>query len=277
MALRSMWKGSIRFSLVSVPVEAFTALEPEEGEVHLNQLHDQCHSRIRYKKTCPIHGEVENAEIVTGYEYEKDQYVVVDRKEVEQIQSKGEKSLEIKTFIEPDVIDPMYYDGRTYFLAPRPGGEKPYAVLSKAMDKEKRYGIATVVLHGKEQLVLIRPVDGVLTMTMLHYQSQIRSPEAIKEGLPNVQIAAQELKLAEQLIEASTTEDFDFGEFEDHYTDQLRELIESKVKGKKIVVPTSKGGGPPTINLMDALKKSMQQKAKKPKKGPLQKQRRKKA
>src|SRR5262249_8001504 len=108
MALRSLWKGSIRFSLVTVPVEAFTAAEPQEGEIHLNQLHDACHSRIRYQKTCPIHGEVRNDEIVTGYEYEKDHYVIVDRKEVEKAQA-DDHAIVIDTFISPEEIDPIYY------------------------------------------------------------------------------------------------------------------------------------------------------------------------
>src|SRR5689334_3886989 len=138
MALRSIWKGNIRFSLVSVPVEAFTAAEPEEA-FRLNQLHDECHSRIRYKKTCPIHGEVTNDEIVTGFEYDKDKYVVVDRNEVEQAQTKGDRSIIIETFVKPDEIDPMYYDGQTYYLVPGKGGaEKPYVVLREAMKKVKR-------------------------------------------------------------------------------------------------------------------------------------------
>src|SRR5262245_22657983 len=98
MALRSLWKGSIRFSLVTVPVEAFTAAAPDEGEIHLNQLHDKCHSRIKYQKTCPIHGEIPNSEIVTGYEYEKDRYVIVSRDEVEKVQG-NDHAVTIDTFI----------------------------------------------------------------------------------------------------------------------------------------------------------------------------------
>jgi DNA end-binding protein Ku len=259
MALRSLWKASIRFSLVSVPVEAFTASEPDDGEIHLNQLHDECHNRIRYQKTCPVHGEVSNSEIVSGYEYEKDHYVVVDKKEIEKVQASGDKSIEIHTFVASDEIDPIYYDGRTFYLTPRAGGEKPYAVLAEAMAKEKRYGLATVVLYAKEQIALVRPLDGVLAMTMLHYKSQIREPEVVEPHLPKVSVAAQELKLAQQLIKASTEKRFDFSQFEDHYTDRLRELIDSKLAGKKIVISPVREDAPPTINLMDALRKSMKQ------------------
>jgi DNA end-binding protein Ku len=164
--MRAVWKGAIRFSLVTIPVEAYTAAEPEQADIHLNQLHDQCHSRIRYKKTCPIHGEVSNDEIVTGYEYEKDHYVVVDRKEVEKAVG-GDHSIAVEAFITPDEIDPMYYDGRTYFLAPAKAGEKPYAVFREAMEKMGRYGVATVTMVGKQHPVILRAVENIITMTML--------------------------------------------------------------------------------------------------------------
>jgi DNA end-binding protein Ku len=272
-----MWKGSIRFSLVSVPVEAFTASEPDDGEIHLNQLHDECHNRIRYQKTCPVHGEVSNSEIVSGYEYEKDHYVVIDKKEIEKVQASGDKAIEIRTFISSDDIDPIYYDGRTFYLTPRAGGEKPYAVLAEAMAKEKRFGLATVVLYSKEQIGLLRPIDDVLAMTMLHYKSQIREPELVEPHLQKVSVAAQELKLAQQLIKASTDKKFDFSQFEDRYTDRLRELIDSKLAGKKIVISPIRDDAPPTINLMDALRKSMKQRgtAKPKRRAPAKTQRRK--
>ena len=260
MALRSTWKGSLRFSLVSIQVEAFSASEPGDGEIHLNQLHDECHSRIRYKKTCPIHGEVENSEIVTGFEYEKNHYVVIDKNEVEKAQTAGDKGIEIITFIKPDEIDPIYYEGKTYYLSPLKGSDKPYAVLAKAMEKENTYGIATVVMHTREHLVLIRPVEDLLEMTMLHYKSEIRDADLIRDNLHDVKIAPQELKSAEQLIEASTTADFDLGNYQDHYTDRLRTLIDSKIKGKDIKVPKNNDRAPATINLMEALMKSVKAK-----------------
>jgi DNA end-binding protein Ku len=129
-------------------VQAFTAAEQAQGEIHLHQLHDKCHSRIRYKKTCPIHGEVSNDEIVTGYEYEKDHYVIVNRDEAEKAQE-DDRSIAIDTFISSDEIDPIYYDGRVYYLVPEmPAANQPYAVLCQAMEKLGRCGVATVALHG---------------------------------------------------------------------------------------------------------------------------------
>jgi DNA end-binding protein Ku len=260
MALRSMWKGFLRFSLVSVPVEAYTAAERGDGEIHFNQLHDKCHSRIKYKKTCPVHGEVPNDEIVSGYEYAKDKYVIFEPGEIAKVRTEGDRSIAIDTFIEPSEVDPIYYDGRTYYLAPQnAAAEMPYAVLCQAMEKMNRYGVATVVLHGKEELLLVRPLDGVLTMTMLHYQSQVRAPSVLKEELPSVKVQTQELKLAQQLIEASTADEFDFSQYEDKHSEHLKKLIEAKVEGKEIVSTPSAEEETPIINLMDALKKSVQQ------------------
>jgi DNA end-binding protein Ku len=258
MALRSMWKGSIRFSLVTIPVQAYTALEPDEGEIHLNQLHDKCHSRIRYQKTCPIHGEVRNDEIVTGYEYEKDHYVIVDRKEVDQAQA-DEHSIAIETFLSPEEIDPIYFDGRTYYLAPdKTNAERPYSVLHETLTKLKRWGLATVVMHGKDQLLLIRPVDGVLAMTMLRFKHQIRNPEIISAELHREKATAQELTLARQLIESSTAKRFDYANYEDRYTDRLKELIDAKIQGKQVIQPPDVAEEVPVINLMDALRKSVE-------------------
>ena len=255
---RAMWKGSIRFSLVSVPVEAYATLEPESGEIHLNQLHNQCHSRIRYVKTCPIHGEVPNDQIVTGYEYEKGHYVIVDRNEVEKAQADA-RTIVVDAFISPEEIDPIYYDGRTYYLFPEsPAAEKPYAVLTEAMEKLHRCGVATVVLHGKEQLLIVRPVNRVLAMIMLRYQSQIRSPTSIKDSRPQQKVSAQELKLAQQLIESTTSEEFDFSQYEDQYTDRLKELIDAKIAGQEVITPPQTEEEVPIINLMDALRQSVQ-------------------
>ena len=257
MARRSIWKGNLRFSLVSIPVEVYSATEPEQ-DIRLNQLHDECHSRIRYKKVCPIHGDVGNDEIVTGYEYEKDHYVVVDRSEVEE-QLHPERAIAIETFVAPGEIDSMYFDGQGYYLAPANGSAaQPYAVMRDAMKKLNRWAVATGSLHGRERLMLIRPVDDLLAMIRLRYQSQIRDPSFLRDEAPKRQTSAQELKLAQQLITASTDKKFDLKKFHDYYTVQLREAIEAKVEGKDVVVPEQAEEEVPVINLMDALKRSVQ-------------------
>jgi DNA end-binding protein Ku len=201
MAPRASWKGFLRLSLVSVPVQAFNAAETGGGEVHFHQLHADCHSRIRYKKVCPIHGEVPNSEIVMGYEYTKDKYVVIEPDELDKLRSEADKSINIDSFVRPEQIDPMYYDGRTYYLVPDgPMGQKPYEVLHQAMAETERYAVAQAVFSGKEQLILVRPIKELLAVEMLHYDSQIRKPQVFDEYVAHPPVAKAELKLATTLI-----------------------------------------------------------------------------
>jgi DNA end-binding protein Ku len=257
MPARSSWKGFLKLSLVSVPVKAYTATASGGGEIHLNQLHAECHSRINYKKTCPIHGEVPNDQIVSGYEYSKGQYVIVDPSELDKLRSEDEKAINIDVFIKPEDLDPIYSTGRTYYLIPDgPVGQKPYAVLHDAMVEMDRQAVAQVVMHGKEQVVLLRPTDGLLSMTLLNYEPQITKPATFEDEVSKPEIAPEEMKLAKTLIEASTPKKFDFSKYKDVYTDKLTQLIEAKVAGKEIVAPPAHEHAQ-IINLMDALKQSV--------------------
>ena len=257
MAMRSSWRGYLKLSLVSVPVQAFNSAASSGGEIHFNQLHSECHSRIRYQKVCPIHGEVSKDEIVLGYEYAKGKYTIVEPDEIDKLRSENDRAINIEEFIAPEVLDPMYLDGRNYYLVPdTPVGQKPYAVLHDAMAKRDRHGVARVVFSGKEQLVLVRAMNGMLMMSMLNYESQIRKPEAFEDELQRPKISAQEVKLAEMLIDASTAKNFDFSKYQDLYTERLTELINAQVEGKEVVSPPA-DEEVPVINLMDALKQSL--------------------
>jgi DNA end-binding protein Ku len=259
MAARSTWKGYLKINLVSIPVKAYTATASGGGEVRLNQLHKDCNSRINYKKTCPIHGEVTNDQIVSGYEYSKGQYVIVDTDELERLRTEDEKAVNIQTFVSADAVDPIYFAGKSYYLVPDgPVGQKAYSVVLQAMVDEKRYGVATVVFHGRDQLVLVRPYDGLLTMEVLAYENQVTKPSAFAEEAPKTEINAEELKLAKMLISSSTAKKFDLSAYKDHYTEKLTQLVEAKISGKEIVAPPAHEG-PHVINLMEALKKSVAQ------------------
>jgi DNA end-binding protein Ku len=257
MAARSAWKGFLKLSLVSVPVKAYTVTASGGGEIHLNQLHAECHSRIQYKKVCPIHGEVKGDEIVSGYEYSKGQYVIVDTEELNKLRTEDEKAIRIDTFVTPDTLDPVYYSGKAYYLVPDgPVGQKPYAVLRQAMIEEKRHAVAQIVLHGREQTVLLRPLEKLLGMSLLNYDHQVTKPSAFEEEAPEVEISAQELKLAKTLIDMSTAKAFDFAAYKDVYTEKLTKLIEAKIAGEEIVAPPVHEHAQ-IINLMDALKASV--------------------
>lgn len=259
MAARSSWKGFLKLSLVSVPVKAYTATAGGGGEIHLNQLHAECHSRIQYKKWCPIHHEVSNDQIVSGYEYSKGQYVIVNTDELDKLRTEDDKAIKIDAFISADALDPVYYSGKTYYLVPDgPVGQKPYAVVHQAMVDEERYAVAQIVMHGKEQTILLRPVDNLLAMSILNYEHQVTKPSAFDEEVPKTEISPDELKLAKTLIAVSTPKKFDFAAYKDVYTEKLTKLIEAKVAGEEIVAPPVHEQAQ-IINLMDALKASVAQ------------------
>ena len=257
MAARSSWKGFLKLSLVSVPVKAYTVTSSGGGEIRLNQLHKECNSRINYKKTCPIHGEVANDEIVSGYEYSKGQYVIVDPEELEKIRTPDEKAISIDAFVPEGSVDSAYYSGRGYYLIPDgPVAQKPYALLHEGMAELKRAAVARVVMHGRDQLVLVRPADGLLMMSILNYDSQVNKPSSFKDEVTQPQLQAEELKLAKTLIEASTPKKLDLAEYKDQYTQKMSDLIQKKVAGEEIVAPPVHEQAQ-IINLMDALKQSL--------------------
>ena len=256
---RASWKGFIRLSLVSVPVQGYTASASSDSQIALNQLHSECHSRIRYKKTCPIHGEVASDEIVMGYEYAKDQYAVIDPSELDKLRTEADRAINVDRFVDPSTIDPTYFSGQTYYLAPNGrSGEKPYALLNRAMTDENVYGLAQVVINKREQLVALRPVGKLLAISMLQYASDVRQPSEIEELLGDGEVSAQELKLAKTLVDATRADDADLEMYQDLYAQRMKELVDAKVEGHEVATPPQ-AEARPVINLMDALKASLGQ------------------
>jgi DNA end-binding protein Ku len=253
---RATWKGFLRLSLVSVPVRAFTA-NATASEVHLNQLHKGCNNRIRYQKVCPQHGEVQGEDIVSGYEYAKGQYVVVDPDELDKLRKESDRSVNIDGFIKADQLDPIYHSGRTYYLLPDgTPGQKPYQLLQRALVEDGLVAIAQVVLTGREQVVLLRPLDGLLAMTVLEHQSHVKLPDAFKDEIAEASWSDEEMRLTKMLVEASRKETFEFGAYKDTYTEKLTQLIQMKVDGQEVVqvADTEK---PQIVNFMEALKQSV--------------------
>jgi DNA end-binding protein Ku len=249
-------------SLVSVPVTAYTTSAPAGGKVHFRQLHEKCKNPIKYQKVCPVHGEVTKDEIVLGYEYEPGHYALVDQAERDAAQGSRERVMSIDTFVDLADIDPIYFDGGGHYLLPENKvAEKPYAVLMQAMTARKCCGIGEFALGEKEQLMLIRPFDGLLLLNSLHYASEIKPADSFQHELSATKVTREELKLAETLIEASEQKSFDLAKYEDDYTAHLQEIIQSKIAGKEVIAPETEEVTP-VINLMDALKKSVAQKKK---------------
>ncbi len=254
---RASWKGFLRLSLVSVPVEAYSAQQSGGGEVHLHQLHADCGSRIKYVKTCPVHGEVSKDEIVSAYEYAKGKYVVVDPDEREQAQSKSDRAIELEKFVPPSSIDPLYFEGRDYYLIPEgASGQKPYLLLYRAMDDEQRWGVGQLTINGRDQLVVVRPQDGLLVMSQLNFANQLRMPDEFESMVPDMKLSSDEMKLGRTLIKATSADKVDLTKYRDTYTEKLREVIEAKVEGREVVAPPEEEEAP-VINLMDALRQSV--------------------
>ena len=257
MPPRSSWKGYLRLSLVSVPVKAFTATS-SSSQIHLNQLHCDCHSRIQYKKVCPLHGEVSNDQIQSGYEYAKGQYAVVDTDDLEVLRTESDRSIAVDKFFQAESLDSLYETDTTYYLVPDgPIGQKPYALLRRVMAEAGLHGVGQVVISKKERLVRIRPIGDMLAMTVLHYAPEIKLPTSFSDELSPQETNEQELKLARQLLEGLRDDDFDITKYRDAYTEKLTQLIQAKVDGEELVAPPPVEE-PQVINLMEALKASVE-------------------
>ncbi len=258
MAARTSWKGFLKLSLVSVPVKAFTANATSE-EIRLNQLHEECHARVRYKKVCPEHGELKSDQIISGYEYTKDNYVIVDTDEISKLRTESDKAIHIDGFVSPDEIDARYLAGRTYFLLPDGvAGNRPYALLMKGMEDGGVVAIAQIVISGREQLVMVRPTDGMLVLSVLHYAKKVKKIDEFKSELEAEKdpLTKEEVNLANTLIGASMIQEFDFDTYKDKYVENLSKLIKLKIDGEEIVQAPDLEE-PKILNLMDALKKSV--------------------
>lgn len=258
MAARTSWEGYLRLNLLSVPVKAYNTAKSGGGKIGFHMIHARCHSRIQYEKVCPTHGEVTDNEIVKAFEFARNQYVVVDDDEREKLLPEDDKAITIDTFIRPGDLDPIYYGDRSYYLVPDGRvAQKPYAVLQRVMAERERYAVAQVVMSGRGLVVLVRPMDGLLTMTVLNYDEQIKKPAEFADDVPDVEVAARELELAESLVDASTTDRFDFSDYKDEYTEKLTEMLEAKSAGKK-VVRAHREDEPAVLSLMDALRQSLE-------------------
>jgi DNA end-binding protein Ku len=197
-------------------------------------------------------------EIVSGYEHRPGKYVEIDPEELDAIKTQKDRALTIDTFVDPDTIDPVYLDGRMYYLMPASDtAAEPYTVMVQAMAKEGRYGIGNVVIFGKEQLAMVRAVSGILHMAMLNFDEEIRSPEEVKKSLPTVRGASRQVTLARALIRNWFKEEFDFTKYDDEYRKRVARLIKAKVAGHEVVKPHEEEPEPDIVNLMDALKRSV--------------------
>ncbi len=252
--MRSIWKGTVSFGLVSIPIKLYAATESKD--VHFHFLHKDDMSRIEYRKVCAEEDRVvANDELIRGYEYAKGQYVTVDEEDVEKIPLSTGHAIEILEFVDLPEVDPIYFE-KTYYLEPQEGAGKPYALLKEAMNQSNKVAIAKIVLRDKEHLATVRTFGDALVMETLFYPDEIRNAGEL-EGIKNdFNVTEKEVTLAINLIEALAAE-FDPSKYKDNYREALMEMINSKIAGTPMETPQAK---PSTkvMDLMEALRASVE-------------------
>ena len=250
-------KGAISFGLVYIPVALYTATK--DNDVHFNQLHKEDHSRIRYKKTCGHCGkEVTSNDIIKGFEYDKDKYVIVTDEDFEKIKTEKDKTIQILHFADLDTINPIYYE-KSYHTVPETGGEKAFELLRTAMKLENKVAIAKTVMGNKETLLAVIPAEDNILVSTMFFEDDIKE---MPKSFPRPALNEGELTMAKTLIQ-SMSQPFDPSMYKDEYQERLRELIRQKIAGQEIVAP--KEDAPSNvIDLMEALKKSLEQNQGKP-------------
>lgn len=260
--MRSIWKGHIRFLLVAIPVRIYNAIETTE-KIQFNQLHRDDYGPIGYDKRCKKCGQVvTNDQITKGYQYEPDRYAIIEPEDIAKIKIKTTKAVDIIGFVDAEEIPTTFYDSPYYAGPDGPVAEKPYALLREVMRQTGKIGIGKVVLRDREDLVALFPHDKGLVLQKLHYPHELRMISDVPEIEGATKVDKNELKLATTLVEQMVTSLSEI-DTTDNYHEALKKLIESKIKGKKTVEfePVEEI---PRLDIMSALKKSLQQSNRKP-------------
>jgi DNA end-binding protein Ku len=254
MAARATWKGFLKISLVNIPIKVFPATE-SSASISFNQLHAECQTRIQQKRWCPhCNREVPNAEIVKGYEFEKGQYVVLSEDDFEKVKTESTRVISLVQFADEGSIDPMYVD-RTYYLAPDGTvAADAFAVMRDGM--KGKVGVGKLALYGREYLVAVRPHGRGIVMHTLHHAAEIRSMDAVDElGSVPAAVKPEEIKLARQVI-GMFEAPLNLRDYTDEYRQGLQRIIDAKIAGREIVAPAIEAP-PKVVNLMEALRKSL--------------------
>lgn len=253
---RAIWSGAISFGLVNVPIKLYSATSPKTVRFH--QLHAKDGVRIQQKRVCPADGEdVSYEDLVKGFEIAPDRYVIVTQQELDGLDPRHTKTIDIDAFVEQADIDPVYYDN-AYHLAPATGGAKAYQLLLSAMEQSGKVAIGRFVLRTRQQLCALRPAGGVLMLSTMLYGDEVNAPERLDElaALGDVEASKREVAMAQQLIE-SLSADFDPGQYRDEYREQVLELIERKAAGEEIAVQPAAPAPAAVPDLMAALEASV--------------------
>lgn len=247
----TVWKGHLTFGLVSLPVKLSAAARTETISFH--QLHRTDHSRVKYKIFCAAEDiELSRSELVKGYEYEKDRYVVLEDEEIKKVAPKSARVMEILEFVKESEVDPIYYES-SYYMAPEEAGEKPYSLLFTALKNSGYVAVAKLAMHNREHIVILRPSGEGITLHTMYYQDEIRKTEAYRTDASLIK--EKELELALLLIE-SLAAPFDPSKYHDAYRQNIKAMIEAKIAGQEVVAP-AEAQQVKVIDIMEALKASL--------------------
>ncbi len=257
MAARSIASLTVSFGLVSIPVKLYSATEASRA-ISFNLLHKACGSRLKQQYIC-VKEEVAVAreDMAKGYEFAKDQYVMFSPEELKALEEAGTHTADIAEFVPIESIDPVFFD-KAYYLAPDKGGAKPYALLARALRDSGRCALGRWGARGKQYIVMIRPVEDGLVMQQLLYAGEVRSMKDLE--IPKTDVKAAELKLAKQLIEAQASETFDPNAYTDTVRERIEAAVQKKVEGQEITLTEAPEGGAQVIDLMEALRASLEKK-----------------
>src|SRR5438067_2907407 len=261
MAARSIASLSVSFGLVSIPVKVYSATEASRA-ISFNMLHKACGSRVKQQYVCIKEDViVPREEMVKGYEFAKDQYVMFTPEELKALEEAGTNTADIAEFVPLDSVDPVYFD-KAYYLAPDKGGAKPYALLTRALRESKRCALGRWAARGKQYIVMIRPVENGemsgLVMQQLLYAAEVRSIKDIE--IPKTEVRDAELKLAQQLIEQQASDTVEPAVYKDEVSERIEAAIEKKVQGQEITMVEAPAPGAQVIDLMEALRASLEKK-----------------
>ena len=249
---RSIWNGVVSFGMVSIPVKLYTATESKD--VSFNTLHKKCGTRIKQLRWCATcEKEIEWGDVVRGYEYTKDEYVVLTDEDFAKLPLASKHTIDLAAFVKSDHIDPIYYE-KSYYLEPDETGIKPYVLLMRALQKKGLTAVAKLAIRNKERLCALRPYDGTLMLETLYYPDEVR----VQKGadLPSIKVSEKELSMASSLIDLML-EDFKPEEYKDRYREALMEIINAKLQGAQIVEAPAPARGK-VVDLMSALKASVE-------------------
>lgn len=261
MAGRASWKGYLKLSLVSCPVKLYPATSSTAGKISFNLLHKDTLNRVQQKYHDPELGEIDRADLVKGYQFEKDKYVVVTSEELDEIEIESSKTIDIDGFVDQGDVDPIYFDS-TYYLAPDgPIAEETFSVILEAMRKAGKVAVARIVLSGRERLVTIQPIEDGFRLTTLRSAKEVREPASALDKL-NAKYSDDMLGMAGQII-AQKLMSFAPDAFEDRYEEALLALVKSKIAGGDPVITKAPERGN-VVNLMDALKRSIEEERRPP-------------